>query len=247
MASCGIVGAEALVRWQRSPDEVVAPGEFIALAEETGNIERIGEWVLREAVEQNARWQRLGLPPIRVAVNVSAKQLRSSDFPKMVVEILASSNLDPSWLELELTETALMANIDEAAATIEVLRNAGIRISIDDFGTGYSSLGYLRRFSFNCLKMDRSFVADLTRDPKSLAVAQGLISLAHNLLLKVIAEGVETQEQLNVLRQHGCDQFQGFLASRSLRAENFKNLLEKGPFTALLDVSRSRERATTLT
>lgn len=241
MASCEIVGAEALVRWQRSPDEVVAPGEFIALAEETGNIERIGEWVLREAVEQNARWQRLGLPPIRVAVNVSAKQLRSSDFPKMVVEILASSNLDPSWLELELTETALMANIDEAAATIEVLQNAGIRISIDDFGTGYSSLGYLRRFSFNCLKMDRSFVADLTRDPKSLAVAQGLISLAHNLLLKVIAEGVETQEQLNVLRQHGCDQFQGFLASRSLRAENFANLLEKGPFTALLDASRAAE------
>ena len=132
-------------------------------------------------------------------------------------------------------------DIDEAAATIEALRNSGIRISIDDFGTGYSSLGYLRRFSFNCLKMDRSFVADLTRDPKSLAVAQGLISLAHNLLLKVIAEGVESQEQLNVLRQHGCDQFQGFLASRSLRAENFANLLEKGPFTALLDASRSAE------
>ncbi len=242
MASCEIVGAEALVRWQRSPNEVVSPGEFIALAEETGNIEMIGEWVLREAVEQNARWQKLGLAPIRVAVNVSAKQLRSRDFPKMVVEILAASQLDPSWLELELTETALMANLDEAAATIEVLQNAGIRISIDDFGTGYSSLGYLRRFSFNCLKMDRSFVADLTEDPKSLAVAQGLVSLAHNLLLKVTAEGVETQEQLNVLRHYGCDQFQGFLASRPQRAAEFAELLGNGPYTALLDASRSAEQ-----
>jgi diguanylate cyclase (GGDEF)-like protein/PAS domain S-box-containing protein len=222
-----IVGAEALVRWQRSTDEVISPGEFIALAEETGNIETIGEWVLRQAVEQNARWQRLGLPPIRIAVNVSAKQLRSSDFPALVVKVLEESRLQAPWLELELTETALMANLDEAATAIESLRKAGIRISIDDFGTGYSSLGYLRRFSFTSLKMDRSFVADLTANAKSLAVAQGLISLAHNLQLKVTAEGVETQAQLEVLRQHACDQFQGYLSSRPVRAEVFRDLLER--------------------
>ena len=222
-----IVGAEALVRWQRSPDEVISPAEFIALAEETGNIETIGEWVLRQAVEQNARWQRLGLPPIRIAVNVSTKQLRSRDFPALVVQVLGESRLQAPWLELELTETALMANLDEAAAAIEKLRTAGIRISIDDFGTGYSSLGYLRRFSFTSLKMDRSFVADMAGNAKSLAVAQGLISLAHSLQLKVTAEGVETEAQLEILREHGCDQFQGYLASRPVRAETFKALMEK--------------------
>lgn len=222
-----IVGAEALVRWQRSPNEVVTPGEFIALAEETGNIEGIGEWVLRHAIEQNAKWQRLGLPPIRVAVNVSAKQLRSDGFPELVAEALADSVLDPSWLELELTETALMANLDEAAIAVRTLRSQGVHVSIDDFGTGYSSLGYLRRFAFTTLKMDRSFVADLTEDPKSRAVAQGLIALAHNLRLRVTAEGVETHEQLKILRDQNCDQFQGFLVSRPLRAEAFRELLEK--------------------
>lgn len=243
MAACEIVGAEALLRWQRSPNELVSPGEFIALAEETGDIETIGEWVLREAIEQNSQWQRLGLPPIRLSVNISAKQLRSNDFPRRVVEMLESSRLDASWLDLELTETALMANLEDAASAITALREAGIGVSIDDFGTGYSSLGYLRRFSFNCLKMDRSFVADVTADTKSLAVAQGLIALAHNLRLHVTAEGVETQEQLNILRQHGCDQFQGYLASRSLGADSFKELLEKelleeGAFESLLAASR---------
>lgn len=237
-----IVGAEALVRWQRSPDEVISPVEFIALAEETGNIETIGEWVLRQAVEQNARWQRLGLPPIRIAVNVSTKQLRSSDFPALVVKVLEESKLEAPWLELELTETALMANLDEAAVAIEILRNAGIRISIDDFGTGYSSLGYLRRFSFTSLKMDRSFVADLTGNSKSLAVAQGLISLAHNLQLKVTAEGVETKAQLEILRQHGCDQFQGYFASRPVRAEDFRDLLESRASSSPARTERQGDR-----
>jgi EAL domain-containing protein (putative c-di-GMP-specific phosphodiesterase class I) len=241
MSSCEIIGSEALVRWRRSPTEVVAPAEFIALAEETGNIETIGEWVLREAVEQNARWQRLGLPPTRVAVNISAKQLQSAGFPELVVKVLEESRLDSSWLELELTETALMANLDESAVAIEALRNAGIRVSIDDFGTGYSSLSYLRRFSFSCLKMDRSFVAALTEDEKSLAVAQGLIALAHNLRLAVTAEGVETEEQLRILRRYGCDQFQGFLASKPLVAERFKDLLESGPMTSLLHAAQTGE------
>ena len=166
-------------------------------------------------------------------MNVSTKQLRSSDFPALVIKVLEECGLQAPWLELELTETALMANLDEAAIAIETLRNAGIRISIDDFGTGYSSLGYLRRFSFTSLKMDRSFVADLTANAKSLAVAQGLISLAHNLQLKVTAEGVETQEQLDVLRQYGCDQFQGFLASRPVRAEAFRELLERRSVSSL--------------
>ncbi len=196
-------------------------------------------------MEQNAKWQRLGLPPIRIAVNVSAKQLTSENFRQLVTEALSDSSLDPSWLELELTETALMANLDEAAVAVRALREAGVRVSIDDFGTGYSSLGYLRRFSFTSLKMDRSFVADLTEDPKSRAVAQGLIALAHSLRLRVTAEGIETRDQLKILRDQNCDQFQGFLASRPLRAEAFRELLEKRA-KAASEVSRAPDVATSI-
>ena len=223
---CGsIVGAEALLRWRRSDGELVGPAEFIPLAEETGNIEAIGEWALTEAVRQNREWQTQGLTPVKIAVNLSAKQLQRPGLVNLVGRVLKESKLRPSWLELELTETALMENLEQASNAIAALQRAGVRVSIDDFGTGYSSLGYLRRFSFDSLKMDRSFVADMTADPKSLAVAKGLIRLAHNLKLKVTAEGVETREQLDYLRRFGCDQFQGYLASRPVSAERFSRML----------------------
>ncbi len=220
-----IVGAEALLRWRRADGELVGPAEFIPLAEETGNIEAIGEWALTEAVRQNSEWQQQGLTPVKIAVNLSAKQLQRQTLVDVVKRVLRNHALGSSWLELELTETALMENLEEASKVIAAVQKIGVHISIDDFGTGYSSLGYLRRFSFDSLKMDRSFVADMTADAKSLAVAKGLIRLAHNLKLKVTAEGVETREQLNQLRRYGCDQFQGYLASRSVSSERFGQML----------------------
>ena len=225
MKTGDIVGAEALIRWRRSEHEIVGPGEFIPMAEESGKIEAIGQWTMEEAVRQNAHWQRAGLPPVKIAVNLSAKQLRQIGLDEAVHRILQSHGLDPRWLELELTETALMENLDAAAAMIARLQRIGLRISIDDFGTGYSSLGYLRRFPFDSLKMDRTFVADMTSDPKSLAVAKGLIRLAHNLKLGVTAEGVESAEQLRHLARFGCDQFQGYFASRPVGAQRFEEML----------------------
>lgn len=223
-----IVGAEALIRWQRTPEQVVGPGEFIPLAEEHGFIEAIGEWALREACLQTLAWQKAGSPSIRVAVNLSAKQLQLKHFPQTVERILAETGLAPSCLDLELTETALMMNLEEASKLIDRLRQLGVSIAIDDFGTGYSSLGYLRTLSFNSLKIDRSFVADLTVDAKARAVAEGLIELAHRLRLKVTAEGVETPEQLAYLSRSGCDYFQGYLASKPLSPERFQELLGDG-------------------
>jgi len=223
-----IVGAEALIRWQRTPEQVVGPAEFIPLAEEHGFIEAIGEWALREACLQTLAWQKAGYPSIRMAVNLSAKQLQLKHFPETVERILSETGLSPSCLDLELTETALMMNLEEASQLIDRLRQLGVSIAIDDFGTGYSSLGYLRTLSFNSLKIDRSFVADLTIDAKARAVAEGLIDLAHRLRLKVTAEGVETPEQLAYLSRSGCDYFQGYLASKPVPPERFEQLLRDG-------------------
>ena len=223
-----IVAAEGLLRWRRSENELVGPAEFIPLAEENGSIEAIGEWALEHAIRQNARWQREGLQPIKVSVNLSAKQFRSGELATKVRRLLIAAMLEPRWLDLELTETALMENLKAASEMIARLKELGVSLSIDDFGTGYSSLGYLRRFPFNSLKMDRSFVADMTSDPKSLAVAKGLIRLAHNLKLRVTAEGVESEEQLTMLGRFGCDQAQGYLASRPIGADEFRKLLQQG-------------------
>ncbi len=224
MQSGRIVGAEALLRWQHSGGEIIGPAEFIPLAEETGAIVSIGEWALRAACSQNVVWQRAGYQPLTVAVNLSAHQIRQEDFPQTVARILMETRLDANWLELELTETALMENLDAATRILNRLLDCGVHVSIDDFGTGYSSLSYLRRFVVNSLKMDRSFVADLTTDGKSAAVARGLITLAHELGLTVTAEGVETHDQLSFLGSHGCDRVQGYLASRPLPAKEFAEL-----------------------
>ena len=228
-----ILGVEALVRWQRSDNQIIQPTEFIPLAEELGLINDIGDWVLRSACTQNSAWQRAGMPPIRMAVNVSARQLQQKDFPQRVLRILEEAKLRPEWLELELTETALMDSLDSAPpGTLEQLRALGIPIAIDDFGTGYSSLDYLRRFNFSTLKMDRRFVSDIVTDRKAAAVAKGLISLAHDLDLSVTAEGVEHDAQLAFLAAEQCDQVQGFLACRPVLAEHLTDRLSSGAVQA---------------
>jgi diguanylate cyclase (GGDEF)-like protein len=228
-----ILGVEALIRWRRSKSELIQPNDFIPMAEEIGLINDIGEWALRSACAQNAAWQKAGIPPVRMAVNLSARQLQQRDFPQTVLRILKDTDLESNWLELELTETALMDSLDLAPATLEQLGALGIRTSIDDFGTGYSSLNYLRRFNFQTLKMDRCFVSDIPTDKKAAAVARGLIALAHNLDLSVTAEGVEQNAQLAFLATEHCDQAQGFLASKPVPPELLANLLRSGDFKSL--------------
>jgi EAL domain-containing protein (putative c-di-GMP-specific phosphodiesterase class I) len=220
-----IVGAEALLRWRRSDSEIVAPGDFISIAEEMGLIENIGEWALRTGCAQSAAWLEAGLRPIKMAVNLSAKQLQGGRFIQIVERSLRDFHLKPDMLELELTETALMEGLDEAQKTLAHLRKSGVHVSIDDFGTGYSSLSYLSQFDFESLKIDRSFVTGITTSDKSDAVLRGLIGLAHNLGLAVTAEGVESHEQLQFLRDEGCDSIQGFVASKPIDAKSFSQLL----------------------
>ena len=231
-----IVSAEALLRWQPPGSDLIGPAEFIPLAEEMGLIGPFGEWVLRQACLQNAAWRRSGLPPLTVAVNLSARQLQREQFPQDLRRILSETKLDPRLLQLELTESALMDGLGMAPRTLGKLEAMGIRISIDDFGTGYSSLSYLTQYKFDCLKIDRSFVSGVTTNPKAAAVAKGIIALAHNLNLEVTAEGVESEEQLAFLLAERCDKIQGYLASRPIRASELEHLLRSGarlldPFT----------------
>lgn len=209
-------GVEALIRWHHPTEGVISPVRFIPIAEETGLIVAIGEWVLREACMEMQRWQQAGLPPLRVAVNVSARQLRRRDFIEMVAGALAQSGLDPDLLELEITESAVMENPEEAIQILQALQRMGPTLAIDDFGTGYSSLAYLKLFPIDYLKIDRSFVADIEHDLNDRAIAFGTIALAHSLGLNVIAEGVETEDQLELLRTNGCDEIQGYLMSPPL-------------------------------
>lgn len=214
---------EALVRWNRPGRGIVLPNEFMSLAEETGLIVPISEWVLRKACEQAKTWQQTGLDSVSVAVNVSPRQLMEGDFYEKVCGVLSDTGLDPRRLQLELTESALMEVADETVRPLFKLHAKGIQISLDDFGTGYSSLTYLRRFPISTLKIDK-----ITADPDDAAIASGLISLAHSLRLKVVAEQVETAEQLELLRDRGCDQVQGYFLSRPLDAPSCTRLLRKG-------------------
>ena len=214
-----IVGVEALVRWQHPQLGMISPAEFIPVAEEIGLIGRLGEWVMNEACRQAVAWQQAGLPHMPVAVNLSALQLRSPDFLDSVRRALQSAGLDAHWLELELTESVLMHQVDTVMQTLNGLSALGIRIAIDDFGTGYSSLAYLRRFAIDKLKIDRSFIRDLSVDPEDALIVATIIRMAHSLRLKVIAEGVEASEQLATLRAQGCDEIQGYHLSRPLPAD----------------------------
>lgn len=223
-----VVGIEALVRWQHSNLGPISPAQFIPLAEETGLIVAIDEWVLQTACIQNRIWQEAGFPPLRMAVNLSAHHFRQRNLIETVAKILEETNLDPKQLDLELTESTIMENAEKAITTLHELKTMGIRLSVDDFGTGYSSLSYLKRFPIDILKIDQSFIRDITTDPNNAAIASLIIAMAHSLKLKVIAEGVETNEQLAFLNSEGCDEIQGYLFSQPLSAETFTILLQKG-------------------
>ena len=228
LASGKVIGMEALLRWQPPGQGLISPAEFISLAEETGLIVPIGEWVLHTACAQNLAWRKAGLAPVTMAVNLSARQFGQQDLVAMVSRTLRETGGSPQWLELEITESMLMENPEEAAATLRELSATGIQLSVDDFGTGYSSLSYLKRFPIHALKIDQSFVRDISTDADDAAITRTVIALAHNLKLKVLAEGVETAAQLEFLRAHGCDQMQGYYFSRPLPAAEIEKLLREG-------------------
>ncbi|ODJ94720.1 diguanylate cyclase [Pseudomonas viridiflava] len=217
--------AEALVRWHHPQRGMVAPGEFIGLAEETGLISAIGEFVLRKACWQACEWQRQGMAPIRVSVNLSVHQLRQGKLVSLVRQVLEETGLAPQWLELELTESQLLDSVEHIIATFQQLRDLGVKLAIDDFGTGYSSLSYLRRFPVDYVKIDRAFISGLGDGTEDAAIIQAIISMAHSLGLKVVAEGVENQSQLEFLRDHGCDEVQGYLISRPIEAAAMAGIL----------------------
>jgi diguanylate cyclase (GGDEF)-like protein/PAS domain S-box-containing protein len=219
--SSRLIGAEALVRWRHPQRGMVPPGEFIPLAESTGLIVQVGEWVLEQACAQAAVWQGAGLPPFRLAVNVSAREFTAS-LPLRVDETLARYRLDPSWLELEITESTLMHDIDDVIAIMDRIHALGVALSLDDFGTGYSSLSYLKRFPIDTLKIDRSFTNGLPLDASDCAIASTIISMGRRLGHRVIAEGVETLEQMEFLRDAGCDEVQGYLYGKPLPAYEFE-------------------------
>ncbi len=214
-----VVGMEALLRWQHPERGLLNPTTFIAVAEESGLIEPIGQWVLRSACQRAKAWQDTGYPPVKIAVNISARQLnRPREFSKGLSRILSSTGLDPRYLELEMTESLLWQNAEENIAVLRKLGQDGMRIAVDDFGTGYSSLQYLRQLPIDTLKIDRSFVRDIETDPEDAAIIHAVVAMAHSLELQVTAEGVETRGQLEALQRLGCDEYQGYLFSKPLPA-----------------------------
>jgi len=224
IATGEVVGMEALVRWEHPLRGLVSPAEFIPLAEETGLIVPIGEWVLRTACATTRKWIDEGLPPLRLSVNLSARQFQQAELPALIADVLQATQLPADCLELEVTESIAMVDVEHATAALHQLKKLGLHISIDDFGTGYSSLSYLRQFPIQTLKIDKSFVRDIDADPDKAAIAASIIALAHSLQLQVIAEGVETEAQLEFLRERGCDEMQGFLFSGPVREANFRQL-----------------------
>jgi diguanylate cyclase (GGDEF)-like protein len=228
--------AEALIRWRHPQRGLVPPNEFISIADECGLLDAIGEWVLFEACRQAKAWQSEGLPSVRVAVNLAPSQFRLANLVDQIRRALEASGLNPQLLEVELTETAVMSDAEESIQILEAISRMGVLVSVDDFGTGYSSMSYLRRFPIDKLKIDRCFVDQMTRRPEDASIVQAIISLAHSLHLKVIAEGVETPEQLALLADLGCDQYQGF---------HFSPALEPTQFLAFVKQSRADARSLT--
>jgi len=226
-SSGNLVGAEALLRWQCPARGQVQPGEFIALAEESGIIVPLGEWVLQRAAADLMQWDQAGLVLRNLSVNVSTVQFRATDFAKNMRKFMNSNPHLASRLNIEITENIFMDEWLEPGKQLKLFRELGVGIAIDDFGTGYSSLGYLKRFPVDTIKIDRSFVSDVTNDPEDAALCEAIIAMAHHLRIKVVAEGVETEQQLQFLRESGCDLVQGYLFSRPLPANEFMILLEK--------------------
>jgi diguanylate cyclase (GGDEF)-like protein len=223
-----IIGAEALIRWRHPERGMVPPIEFIPLAEESGLIVPIGEWVIRTVCAQQAAWLREAIHVVPVALNLSALQFKEGNVLEVVKEALSENTLEPGWVELELTESLVMQNPDEAQKVMRAFRDLGLSLSLDDFGTGYSSLAYLKRFPFNTVKIDRAFVTDVTQNPEDAAIAIAIIGMAHSLHMHVVAEGVETEAQLKFLRARHCDQIQGYCFSRPVPADDFAAMLLGG-------------------
>lgn len=234
-----IIGMEALVRWKRPGQGIIPPDKFIPVAEENGLIVRLGTYVLQEACRQNKAWQDAGLPKIRVAVNLSARQLHDNDFVPLVMKILEETGLEARFLELELTESALIGNTSDTVCKLLRLKELGISISVDDFGTGYSSLSYLKHLPIDTIKVDRSFVRDIVNDPDDAAIVDAIVAMAHSLKLNVIAEGVETIDQLEFLRQRKCQQAQGYYFAKPLDPAQFESFMAQGTAVGDMSVSSS--------
>jgi diguanylate cyclase (GGDEF)-like protein len=222
-----IIGLEALLRWQKPGGGLVYPDGFLHLAEETGLIVQIGEWVLLAACKQNKAWQKAGLRPVRVAVNISARHFHEKDITHIVSRVLEDTGLEPHFLELELTESIFLKNLERTVKALKVLRGMGVNISIDDFGTGYSSLSYLKYFPINKIKIVEPFISSVSFHPTDEVIARAIIALAHSLNMKVVAEGVEKKEQMQLIRSLDCDELQGNIFSLPLLPEEVVKLLEK--------------------
>jgi len=232
-----IIGAEALIRWLRPGQGLVPPMQFIPLAEETGAIIPISEWAIETACAQAKTWQSEGFSPFRMSVNVSGRLFQQYDLVRTITQVLRSTGLDPGSLEVEITESIAMQNVDSTLDVLWALNRLSIRVAMDDFGTGYSSLAYLRKFPIQLLKIDRAFIKDLLRTPEDQAIVKAIIAMAHTLKIEVIAEGVETAEQLDFLRTHDCDKVQGFLFSKPVPAEEFAGLLARNRQQAFSPIS----------
>ncbi len=225
-----IYGLEALLRWNNPELGMIPPDKFIPIAEETGLIVPIGEWVLKTACQQNKTWQDKGLPPLRIGVNLSPRQFQEPELVSQIVKILNETGLDPNFLELEITETTVMQNPKLASQYLESLLKIGVHISMDDFGTGYSSLGYLKNFPLHTIKIDKTFIKELKNNPKDLAIISAVITLGRGFNMRVIAEGVETPEQLELLRHLQCEEIQGYLLSHPLTSEEVEKFLQNPPY-----------------
>ena len=237
-----INSAEALIRWRHPQRGLLLPGEFIPVAAECGLLDAIGEWVLFEACRQGKVWQEHGPRAVRIAVNLAPSQFRLVDLVGQIRRALDASGLDPTLLEIELTETAVMSDAEESVHILEAISRMGVLVSVDDFGTGYSSMSYLRRFPIDKLKIDRCFVEQMTARREDASIVGAIISLAHSLCLKVIAEGVETREQLHLLAKLGCDQYQGFYFSPALLPAKFEELLQENPVLTDDEAARTHSK-----
>ena len=223
IATGNLIAVEALLRWHSRKLGIVSPAEFIPIAEETNLIASIGEWVLHNACLQNKQWQKEGITPMKVSVNLSVSQFKQANLIETIDRTLKDTKLDVSYLELEITESVLMDDIEQAIATLQQLRQKGISIALDDFGTGYSSLSYLQKLPIDTLKIDRSFAIDIASNPSNAAIFQAIVALAKSLKLNITAEGVETKEQLICLQNQGCDEVQGYYLSKPLSGDRFKD------------------------
>jgi EAL domain-containing protein (putative c-di-GMP-specific phosphodiesterase class I) len=220
-----VVGMEALLRWKRSDDMVIAPADFMPLAEETGLAVHIGEWVLRTACAQARVWQDRGSKPVRIAVNVSPRHFAHGNLVGCVDDVLRATRLPPGSLQLEITESAVMQSAERAQRVLASLKEQGVRVAVDDFGTGFSSLAHMQRLPLDAVKVDRSFVASISQSAKGAAVARAVIAMAHSFGLQAVGEGVESEDQARFLRIQGCDEMQGFLFSPALPPERALDVL----------------------